>query len=130
MKYIYILLFLFSSLLVKAQLAVFKPKRQIENTNQSVIVLGGESKKQSKTYIVNKNKQRRISSIEDIDKSLTQQILLYNRKDVNRLSLADGDGNPLTQQTLLYSRITRRFSWLEGVGKPITQEEANHLPCY
>lgn len=107
MKYICILLFLFSSLLAKAQqLAVFKPKRQVEKTNQSVIVLGGESKKQSKTYIENKNKQRRISSIEDINKSLTQQILLYDRSDVNRLSLIEGDGNPLTQQTLLYSSVS------------------------
>lgn len=31
---------------------------------------------------------------------------------------------------VLYGNVGRRFSWIEGVGKPITQEEANRLPCY
>lgn len=30
----------------------------------------------------------------------------------------------------LYRSVVRRFSWIEGLGNPITQEEANHLPCY
>ena len=31
---------------------------------------------------------------------------------------------------VLYRNIIRRNLWLEGQGKPITQETANHLPCY
>ncbi len=31
---------------------------------------------------------------------------------------------------VLYRDVVRKFSWIEGVGKPISQEEANHLPYY
>lgn len=34
------------------------------------------------------------------------------------------------QSFILYRNIHRRNLWLEGVGSPITQEEADKLPCY
>ena len=37
---------------------------------------------------------------------------------------------PAASDHLLYRNIVRRYSWIEGVGKPLTQEEANHLPFY
>ena len=30
----------------------------------------------------------------------------------------------------LYRDVVRRYTWLEGLGDPISQEEANHLPYY
>lgn len=30
----------------------------------------------------------------------------------------------------LYRNVIRRYSWIEGLGEPISQEVANHLPCY
>lgn len=93
MKYICILLFLFSSLLAKAQqLAGFKPN---ESTR---LVLSVSKPSKSKTSVVVKKNRR--------------QVVVH------------------TVDYVLYKNVDRRFSWLEGVGKPITQEEANHLPCY
>lgn len=34
------------------------------------------------------------------------------------------------QEFVLYRDIIRKYTWYEGVGNPITQEEANHLPFY
>lgn len=31
---------------------------------------------------------------------------------------------------VLYRDVVRRYTWLEGLGEPITQEVANHLPYY
>jgi len=31
---------------------------------------------------------------------------------------------------VLYRNVVRRYSWIEGLGEPITQETANHLPVY
>lgn len=31
---------------------------------------------------------------------------------------------------VLYRDVVRRYTWLEGLGEPITQEIANHLPYY
>lgn len=31
---------------------------------------------------------------------------------------------------VLYRNVVRRYTWLEGLGEPITQEIANHLPYY
>ncbi len=31
---------------------------------------------------------------------------------------------------VLYAGVTRRYTWLEGVGKPLTQKEADKLPYY
>ncbi len=35
-----------------------------------------------------------------------------------------------TSDAVLYADVVRRYTWLEGVGKPITQEVANKLPYY
>lgn len=42
---------------------------------------------------------------------------------------SSGDKKKAPEFTL-YRNITRRNSWYVGVGDPITQEEANHLPYY
>lgn len=34
------------------------------------------------------------------------------------------------EEFVLYRNIIRKYTWYEGVGKPITQETANHLPFY
>lgn len=35
-----------------------------------------------------------------------------------------------TGNYLLYRDVVRRYTWLEGLGEPISQEVANHLPYY
>ena len=35
-----------------------------------------------------------------------------------------------TNDYVLYRDVVRKYTWLEGVGEPITQDVANHLPYY
>ena len=42
------------------------------------------------------------------------------------LSSAEGIEN----EVMLYREVVRRYTWLEGLGEPLSQEEANHLPFY
>ena len=39
-------------------------------------------------------------------------------------------GIEITGDYVLFRDVVRRFTWLEGLGEPISQEEANHLPYY
>ena len=41
-----------------------------------------------------------------------------------------GEKAAVNNDFVLYRTVGRRFSWIVGIGKPITQEEANHLPYY
>lgn len=63
---------------------------------------------------------RLVLSVSKPSKSKTSVVVKKNRRQVV----------VHTVDYVLYKNVDRRFSWLEGVGKPITQEEANHLPCY
>lgn len=47
---------------------------------------------------------------------------------INTGASIDVDKN--SNDYILYRNVGRRYTWLEGVGKPITQEVANHLPYY
>ena len=58
--------------------------------------------------------------IRDISKSVSNnEINTYNKIEVKR-----------SDDYVLYRDVVRRYTWLEGLGKPITQEIANHLPYY
>ncbi|MBQ6307719.1 MAG: hypothetical protein IJK78_14280 [Bacteroidales bacterium] len=38
--------------------------------------------------------------------------------------------NEFSSEAILFGDVIRRYTWLEGLGEPISQSEANHLPYY
>lgn len=69
---------------------------------------------------------REISVISEAKKKGTNQS--------TRLVLATASGkktsNNQKQEYVLYRNIIRKYTWYEGVGTPISQETADHLPFY
>ena len=69
---------------------------------------------------------REISVISDAKKKGTNQStrLVLTIPSSKRLS------DNKVEEYVLYRDIIRKYSWYEGVGTPISQETANHLPFY
>lgn len=68
-----------------------------------------------------------------------QQLVRFRPNEATRLELDRPVGRAVKAEPgkadpepdyVLYRDIIRRYSWIEGKGDPISQEVADHLPCY
>lgn len=75
-----------------------------------------------------KNQERlRRSSDDNVEKSRNTNVVKIVLGTNTSLTVSQGI---VASDQVLYRDVVRKYTWLEGSGSPITQEEANHLPYY
>ena len=82
----------------------------------------------------NANNEKRVQKdnpkIREQVEKFYKDIEIQRNTHTNDTVLTLKKGDIIFRDFVLYRDVVRRYSWLEGLGEPITQEEANHLPYY
>ncbi|MBR5082188.1 MAG: hypothetical protein IKX35_07100 [Bacteroidales bacterium] len=109
-----------------------KPKTQQGNLLRKIPVVTSSEDTFERKSSSDNNQRLRLQSKPvkvDFDDTNTNKEIYKKQQNLSNSSTML-KGIEIMEDYVLFRDVVRRYTWLEGLGEPISQEEANHLPYY